>query len=313
MAYQSTPFDSYITSGLEAAKGLLNQGYSAYQQYPSYVPSQASAPKEYDYYNYTPTTPMQQIQQPNYKGLMEGDYDKLQQSLTAPGQQAATDAYQQGLVNLQDTMGGRGLYGSSIMGNQQVQGLDKVYQNTLAQNAANAVAQRYGLQQQDLSDLNKFMAQNYATQVGENANIWKSNAAESANRGAYDSSNLAFKQSQDEMLRDWKNKQAYEKYTYDLAKNAYLNQIQENLFNKATALAGTGTPLTQMATNYNLAQQQAAAAQQAASQASSAANMNSWLGLAGGLLGTQGVQNYIGSMDPIASLGDIGSYIWDLF
>ena len=304
MAYQSTPFDTYIQSGLEAAKGLLNQGYSAYQQYPSYVPSQASAPKEYDYYNYTPTTPMQQIQQPNYKGLMEGDYDKLQQSLTAPGRQAATDAYQQGLLNLQDIMGGRGLYGSSIMGNQQVQGLDKVYQNALAQNAANAAAQRFGLQAQDLSDLNKFNAQNYATQVGENANIWKSGATEAANRQAYDASKLAFGQSQDEMLRDWQNKQAYEKYTYDLAKNAYMNQIQENLFNKATSLAGTGTPLTQMATNYNLAQQQAAAAQQAASQQASANNMTQWLGLAGGLLGNSGVQG---------ALGSAANYIWDLF
>jgi hypothetical protein len=294
MAYESTPWDSYTRSALEQAKNLMGTQAAAY---PSYIPSQTKAPTQYSFYNYTPTTPMAQIQQPNYKGLLEGDYEKLQQNLASPGAAAATDAYNQGSVNLTGMMSGNGLYGSSIMANQQINNLDKVYQQVLADNAAKAVAQRYALQQTDLSDLNKFNAQNYATAVGEAKNIWAANAAESVNKQSYDASRLAFNQSQDSLLRDWENKNAYEKYAYDLAKNAYNNQSTEALMNRALALAGQGAPLSQMATNYNIAEQQAAAARQAAAAASSAANTSAWLGtagtLAGGLLGNDTFTNWL--------------------
>jgi hypothetical protein len=294
MAYQATPWDTYTKSALDQAKRLMGAEVAVY---PSYIPSQTKAPTQYEYYNYTPTTTMQQIQQPNYKGLLEGDYDKLQESLTSPGAAAATTAYDQGLLNLQSAMGGNGLYGSSIMANQQINGLDKVYQQAMADNAAKAAAQRYAMQQTDLSDLNKFNAQNYATAVGEAKNIWAANAAEAANKQSYDASKLAFTQSQDSLLRDWENKNAYEKYAYDLAKNAYNNQSTEALMNRALALAGQGAPLSQMATNYNIAEQQAAAARQAAAAASSAANTSAWLGtagtLAGGLLGNDTFTNWL--------------------
>lgn len=282
MAYEATPWDAYTTNALNQAQGLMTTPNSAY---PAYKPTQSQSPASYDYYNYTATTPMAQISTPNYQGMMGGDYDKLQEALTTPGANAATGAYQTGLQGLNNAMSGRGLYGSSIMGNQQVQGLDKVYQQSLANNAANAAGQRYTLQQADLDALNKFNAQNYATGIDQNKNLWTANAVENANRQAYDSSKLGFNMTQADQLRQWQNAQEYEKYTYDLARNAYNNQATESLMNRALALAGQGAPLSASATNYQIAEAQNQAAMQAAREASSAANTAAWLGAGGSVLG----------------------------
>ena len=315
---------------------------------------------------------------PTYNSLMSGDYEALQQALTTPGQIEAQNAYNQGLTNLNATMSGKGLYGSSMMGNQMNQGLNREYMNALSTNAANAAATRYGMEQQDLtnmsaqelaawqaklnesitgnsagldyaklktqtnvenvnraleqaqalnalkssdyqtlqgllanqnlakntynqearaqdltreSDLNKFLAQNFATDVYQQKNIWNANAMEAANKQAYDASRLAFNQEQAEAMRNWKNQQAYEKYSYNLAKNAYNNQLQEAQMNQALALAGQGAPLSQMANNYSLAQQQLAQArEQAEGQA-----LGGWIGTGlntlGGLLSLQNGNN----------------------
>ena len=147
MAYEPTPFDQYTTFGLTEAQKLYQQQQAQGFQYPSYVSGATNAPTKENYFNYTPTAPMAQVQTPNYQlsaggyqGLMGGDYDKLQSALQQPGQMAATDAYNTGYTNLNNTMGGRGLYGSSMMANQATQGLDKTYQNALASNASGAVA-----------------------------------------------------------------------------------------------------------------------------------------------------------------------------
>ena len=127
--------------------------------YPSYVSSAAQSPTQMDYAGYTPTTPMATITAPDYtmnagaapeyKGLMGGDYNALQQALYDPAAQAAQTAYQQGSANLANTMGGRGLYGSSIMQTQANNGLEFAYQNQLRNAASNAAAQRYGMQQSE--------------------------------------------------------------------------------------------------------------------------------------------------------------------
>jgi hypothetical protein len=413
--YQATPYDKYTMNALDYAQGLMGKSYA---QYPSYVSSQQNAPTQSNFYNYSPTDPMTQVNVPNYQytadsatpwqnwtaknapsygtvgtnaqtadwkwnnynvaaptynSLMRGDYDALQQALTTPGQIEAQNAYNQGMVNLNAAMSGQGLYGSSMMGNQMNQGLNREYMNALSTNSANAAATRYGMEQQDLtnmsaqelaawqaklnesitgnsagldyaklktqtnvenvnraleqaqalnalkssdyqtlqgllanqnlakntynqearaqdltreSDLNKYNAQNFATDVTQQKNIWNANALETANKQAYDASKLAFNQEQSEALRNWKNQQAYEKYSYNLAKNAYQNQLQEAQMNQALSLAGQGAPLSQMANNYSLAQQQLAAAQDQASSASTAGWLQGSLGLLGGLLGT---------------------------
>ena len=175
-----------VSQGLGGAAGLI--GSYTPSPYPSFVPSQTKAPSAQNYMNYTPNQPMAQITAPNYKlnsaaptwqgynaqapqvnqnykGLMGGDYEALQQALAQPGQIQAQNAYNTANRNLNDTMGGRGLYGSSIMSTQANEGLNREYMNALSTNAANAAAQRYGMQATDLQNQNQFgMQQGLANQ-----------------------------------------------------------------------------------------------------------------------------------------------------
>lgn len=254
----ATNYDNYTKTGLSNAQGLM--GSTGYAAYPN-------APQQYQYYNYSPNQPMAQINAPDYKGLMGQDYDKLQQALTQPGAAAATTAYQQGYTNLNNVMGGNGLYGSSIMANQANNNLDRTYQQALANNAANAVAQRYTMQQQDLSDYNKFNSQNYATGIDQNKALYQANANDADRYNQYQAG-----------LLNWNNTNANARYQYDLAKATYGNAGNEAKINQWLSLAGYGSPLATAAQQYK-------AAQNSASQMSDAANTSAWLGAAGSLAG----------------------------
>jgi hypothetical protein len=305
MAYEPTPFDSYVTAGLDKAQGLMGAGYPA-SQYPSYIPSQTRAPSQADYVSYTPNSPLQQIQQPDYKvGLMGGDWNAYQQALTQPGQQAAQTAYGQGLTNLQNTMGGQGLYGSSIMGNQMNQGLNQGLMNTLATNASQAAAQRYQQQQAATDAQNNWNANMYSTNINQASNIYGAGLNDANRQQAYGQNALNWQQQQAENMRGWQNAQDYEKFTYQQSANAFQNQMQENQMNQALALAGRGAPLSQMATNYSIAQQQAAAARDAANaqaQAATYGGLMSGIGtLSGGLLGGSNTANNLNSLGSTVS------------
>ena len=180
---------------------------------------------------------------PNYQGLMGGDYNALQQALTTPGEIAARQAYEQGQTNLANTMGGRGLYGSSIMQNQARTALDQPYIDALTTNAANAVAQRYGLQSSDLASQNQFGLNIYGQQMGENQvanqqgyNVATANQADIQQRNQLNASqNLAqnaqntdiygrqleFQQNQQGLMTDVYGKQLAQQQ----AKNAYNQNI----------------------------------------------------------------------------------------
>jgi len=333
MATDSSVYDSYTLAGMNAAQGLLNKSTAAY---PTYTPSQAQSPAQASYMQYTPTAPMAQLNAPNYEikaqpaqawnqwqpqqGLMGGDYDKLQNAIATPGAAAATSAYNQGTLNLADAMGGRGLYGSSIAQNQQREALDKVYQQNMANNAANAAVQRYGMQQADIQQLqglmstqntqqnaynqaarsqdltqenqmNQFNAQNMATGIDQNKSAATFNLANAENQNTFNANKLNWDQTQAQNQINWQNNQGYEKYLYDQAANAYANQSDEALYNRALALGGLGNTSSTAASNYQLAQQQLSAQQQAAANANSSANTASYLGAAG-LLGSAAMKYF---------------------
>jgi hypothetical protein len=98
--------------------------------------------------------------------LMGGDYDALQQALMLPGQQELQRGFEQSQTQLQNVMGGRGMYGSSMMGNQMVES-GRQFSEGLAANAAQAAAQRYGMQQQDLQALNQYNLQSTGMDIGQ--------------------------------------------------------------------------------------------------------------------------------------------------
>jgi hypothetical protein len=113
-------------------------------------------------------SPTKMSTSPTWEGLMGSDYDALQTALQTPGEISARQAYTLGQTNLANTMGGKGLYGSSIMANQARTALDQPYIDALATNAAKAAASRYTLQQADLSNKNTFGTTVYGEQMGEN-------------------------------------------------------------------------------------------------------------------------------------------------
>lgn len=87
---------------------------------------------------------------PTYQGLDGGDYTRLETSLRTPGEIAAKRAFQDQQRQLSDVMGGRGAYGSSAATRAMNNDAWGNYLNTLATNASQATAQRYGFQQTDL-------------------------------------------------------------------------------------------------------------------------------------------------------------------
>lgn len=330
--------ENAAASGLGYAVAAL-QGQNKQYNYPSFVPSQTASPSQQSYFNYTPNAPMTKVQAPNYqlsagnapqyKGLMGGDYDALQQSLQKPGEISAQNAYNTGNRNLNNAMGGRGLYGSSIMAQQANEGLNREYMNALAANAANAAAQRYGMQATDLqnqnqfglsaraqdltreSDINKFGLQNFANQEQQNVDLWKAGLADSAAQNDYNQNRLQWQQQGINNMINWQNQQAYEQYQYELAKRAYEQNMAEQQINRALAIAGKGAPLAAASQQYQIQQQQNAIAQQAAAQAASAATTGAYMGAGGtalgGLLGSNGFWNTMGNWGRGGATGAVSS------
>jgi len=313
MAGTATTYDPYVISGLDKASSLVNSQTA--QQYTPYTSTAANSPVNTQFYNFQSTNPMQQINAPDYtlsagnaptyQGLMGGDYNSLQSALQQPGQQAATSAYQMGTQNLNNTMSGKGLYGSSVMQQQQTNGLDKVYQNALADNASNAAVQRYNMQSTDLKNQNDFGLNLYAQKLAEQKDMNAYNAQETAgqreqaynmfNTDAMNSdalnqfNNLKYNADKqyNEQLNNWQNQQNYEKnFLYPQAKQAFDQSQQETLINQALSLAGQGAPLATAAQNAALKDQEIAAQQAMSAQKSDAQLWAAGMGLLGNIYGS---------------------------
>jgi len=310
--YQGTPYDQYTLGALKDAQGLI--GSTGYTAYPEYVASQQKAPTQTDYVEYNPISPLANVTAPDYKnGLFGGDYDALQSALTTPGANAATTAYNQGTANLTNVMGGRGLYGSSIMQNQQTNALDSTYQRAMADNAANAAATRYAMQQKAAEDQNKFNATIYPNQLQSANDQYKAGLLATQDKRAYDVNKLTWDKSYQDALTAWENAKTYEKYQYDLANRADKLGYNEQQLNSLLALAGQGAPLVSAANNATSAYNNYLASINASQKAYDAANQAGWLGAAGtigaGLLKNTDLVNSIGNTASDAG-GDLLSMLF---
>jgi hypothetical protein len=191
-----------------------------------------------------------------YQGLMEGDFNRLEESLRQPGEIAAQNAFQQGGDYLKNVMGGSGLYGSSVMGNQANNGLNQKYMDTMASNAAQAAAQRYGLQQNDLQ-----FGANYGLQRGDlsRQNALDQYKAAMTSRNLlndYNNQRFQFDYGLGESARNERNNLLQNRYQYDLASQAWRNALNENLMNAGLAFAGKSGNLANANRNYAMLQQQ---------------------------------------------------------
>jgi hypothetical protein len=108
-------------------------------------------------------------QTPSYSGLTGGDYTRLESALRTPGENAARKAYQSAKLDLNEAMGGRGLYGSSIYGRQMTDNLGANYMDSLADNSAQAAAKRYAMEQSDKQFGSNLDYQTFAKRLDENS------------------------------------------------------------------------------------------------------------------------------------------------
>jgi hypothetical protein len=191
-----------------------------------------------------------------YQGLMEGDYNRLEESLRTPGEIAAQRAFQEGGNYLKDVMGGKGMYGSSVMGNQANTGLNQRYMDTMASNAAQAASQRYGFEQND----NQFGA-NYGLQRSD---LLRQNALDQYNSDMtgrnllndYNNQRFQFDYGLGEAARGERNNLLQNKFQYDLASQQWRNAMNENLMNAALATTGFNANLSNANRLYEQQQQQ---------------------------------------------------------
>lgn len=197
---------------------------------------------------------------PVYQGLMEGDYNRLEESLRTPGEIAAREAYRTGSNTLADNLGGKGVYGSSLYTTEQTDNLGKTFQNTMAANAANAASNRYGMQQKDLmfgtqTDLDVFgkrMAENNSAQQ-QGWNSWKSRLDENSlgqqlgaqeswrkNQYGFDSAltNAKWTDTQNQRAIDFSNSLAQDWWNEQKRKMQWDSNQTQQAFGNAMTLAG---------------------------------------------------------------------------
>lgn len=289
---------------------------------------QLEGPADAGFYDYTPSSPIQRVQSPDYRlmqgegaiesryqGLMGGDYARLEQALYDPAAMAAKRAYEEGRINLENAMNARGLYGSSEFARQSTEGIGRTYQETLANAAAQAVAQRYGLQSQEMAQgeqfrqeatrmglmreqgYNTFMLNQAAQRQAQEQNIWQAGMTDTMRQQQHAQQAWAQRAASAQGAVDFRNQQAMMNYQQQLAARAGGLAEEESAFNRYMALAGLGAPMTSANLQYQAAVQQAQAQQQAASRAAGAATWGALAGagtqLAGGLLANQQFMNYL--------------------
>ena len=103
-----------------------------------------------------------------YQGFEGGDYNRLEQALRTPGETQAKNTFDAQMRSLSDALGGRGAYGSSAFTQTMNNDAWSNYMNTLSANAANATAQRYNFQGQDLGRKLQADTANWQGRMSEN-------------------------------------------------------------------------------------------------------------------------------------------------
>jgi hypothetical protein len=251
-----TPLSYTPNTGINYGINYAGQTGYAPNPYPAYRPTAPNAPGGASAAPFVGNAPLQTISipsyapyakpAPTYEGMMGSDYDAWQRSLTTPGEIAARTAYDRGLVNLNNYMGGQGLYGSSIMANQARTAIDTPYMNAMQTNAAQSAATRYGMQQADVQNKNVFGLDVYGKQLGEHMfgqnfgldaakaamtqemNRYNSGVTDASRQQDYGQYSTGIANSNAAAQSAWANQQALEQFQYNLALMGYGNQQQMN-------------------------------------------------------------------------------------
>jgi len=194
-------------------------------------PVDAPAYQDYQYQKYDapggdPTYRSYASQAPTYSGLEGGDYERYENALRASGETTAKNAYDATRRDLADAYSARGLYGSSQFTRQMDKQADSTYLNAVTDNAAQATARRYNLQQQDQQFASNQKMQEWSARMAENQaanqmgyNVWQNRMSENQamNDIGYQNNAAAnrygYLASVDQ--RDWTDSQAQRQVDFD--------------------------------------------------------------------------------------------------
>ena len=251
LAFKAPQYSGQTMSAGDAMGAGLGAAYVAMQnmadqswRYPQYQAYQAPVQMGYAQY-----------QAPQYQTLSGGDYDALEAALYKGGATAADAQYRQGQTDIANVMGGRGLYGSSLMG-VQMQNLTQQAADTKAKLAAEAAQSRYALQAAELGRMNQ-LSQGDAERYND-----------------YLQQKLAWDYAQANMPVQYQNLEADRRLQHELDTQNYRQNMINNLFNMGTGLAGGSAGTVNQ--NAQLAAQKR--------QSDSLARQQMWSGVASGLL-----------------------------
>lgn len=170
---------------------------------------------------------------PRYQGFQGGDYDRYELSLKAPGERAAKQAYETARRDLTDAATSRGLYGSSQFTRQMDGQVTGRYMDTLADNAANAAAQRYTFQAGDQRFAQEQDMAAWQARLGENQaanqmayNVWQNRLAENQQMN-----NLAFQDNSQANTWNWNASTAQRDWNDAMAQRQvdYNNTLAQSL------------------------------------------------------------------------------------
>ena len=164
---------------------------------------------------------------PAMERMMGGDYQSLQNALEQPGKINAQNAYNEGWQKLRSMVTDNGLYGSSIAANQFNQGLQREYNDALTKNAATAAATRYGMQADELNNLNNLAMQGYGI-----------NASDVQNQRAYDLAQrgMDINQNQFGYKAGVTNAETQRAYNDALNQTNYGNALSQQQFNNSNVV-----------------------------------------------------------------------------
>lgn len=222
--YQQISFPDYSTFWTNRAKTASSLGnpyssqnysdpgnYQMFQGYSNWNPNTSQYQGQYNDNGYSKNLANQW-----YTGNQQ-DWGDYQKNLQTPGEITAQNTYNTQMQNLNNSMGGKGMYGSSTMAKQANEGAYKTYSDTMATNAANAATNTAQMKEK----ANEYAAGLASNIYGQRTNEWD-NLAQMAQQDnqAYNQ----FNQNRDKMQQS-----DYQKMNdYNLTRSQYQNAWNSN-------------------------------------------------------------------------------------
>jgi hypothetical protein len=285
----STAPNSAQNSALGAAKKTLgNLGKTSYSM-PDYYGSQLKAPAQTDYYSTKKVNPLQQVDMPSYLSFQGNDFQSWEDAIRNAAQSDINAQMGRTQTNMQSVLGGGGLYGSSIQGDQMVN-LGDAWARALGTSAADAKTQRMQMEQDALNAQNQWNLNRANLGMDQNKSIWQADAAEQARMDQYNQGGMNWAQQQAQSKIDFKNQKKAGQYNADIAASEWKRMLDDAIFNKTMALATGSMPGASAQLNYKATQD----------ATESAENSSMWEGIGGilgGYLSTSAKENSLNPFD----------------